>query len=525
MSLQEVKKVVESVKPTIADSVVSYFNPVKGLQRRKARVAMALAGGYTGASKKRRATQSWSTNDGDADSNILDDLPTLRERSRDHVRNNPIAGGALNTKVANVVGTGLRLHARIDAQYLGLDEEQAEALEQTIEREFRLFAESPDCDVARTLNFYAQQELAFLTTLESGDSFALLPYIKRENNPYSLAVQIIEADRVCNEGNARDTEKVAGGIEKDEYGAPVRYHFTNKHPGSINRAGLKWTKIDAYGEETGRKNVLHLFRKRRPGQTRGVPDLAPVIEALKQLGEYTDAELMAAVVSGMFTVFVHTEGDFSLEEIAGFKKEFGSDDDELKLGSGSIVDLGVNEKIDTANPGRPNQAFDPFVMAILKQIGVALELPFEILMMQFNSSYSASKAAIEQAWVFFRSRRKWLADNFCQPVYEAWFYEAVALGRISAPGFMRDPAMRAAYLGAEWIGPTKPVLDVLKEANGRAVMEDRGWITAAENTVQLTGGDWDRKHRQRTKEHRKRVDADLEPQITMVEVETTKDDE
>ncbi len=42
----------------------------------------------------------------------------------------------------------------------------------------------------------------------------------------------------------------------------------------------------------------------RPGQRRGVPVLAPVIEALKQLGRYTDAELVAAVVSGLFTVFV-----------------------------------------------------------------------------------------------------------------------------------------------------------------------------------------------------------------------------
>ena len=53
--------------------------------------------------------------------------------------------------------------------------------------------------------------------------------------------------------------------------------------------------------------ALHLKDKTRPGQTRGVPYLAPVIELIKQLGRYTDAEVMAAVVSGMFTVFVHNE--------------------------------------------------------------------------------------------------------------------------------------------------------------------------------------------------------------------------
>ncbi|MCH5894346.1 phage portal protein, partial [Salmonella enterica] len=70
----------------------------------------------------------------------------------------------------------------------------------------------------------------------------------------------------------------------------------------------KWERIPAYGKKTGRRNVLHVMQDwERPGQRRGVPVLAPVIEALKQLGRYTDAELVAAVVSGLFTVFVKTE--------------------------------------------------------------------------------------------------------------------------------------------------------------------------------------------------------------------------
>lgn len=526
MSMKEVQDKVSKIKPNLYDRWVEWRDPERALRRRKARVSLALSGGYKGASKSRRATKTMVTNDSDADGDSLDDLPTLRNRSSDLVRNNPIATGVMNTKVANVVGTGLRLHSSIDSDFLGLTKEQASDWEESTEREFRMWAESTDCDVARTLNFYAQQELVFLSALERGDSFALMPFIERKNSPYSLAIQIIEADRVCNENNSKDTEALAGGIRKDKNGAPVEYHIANRHPGSYNRTALKWTKIKAYGANSGRKNILHLFRKRRPGQTRGIPDLAPVIEALKQLGEYTDAELMAAVVSGMFTVFVHTEGDFSLEEIADYNEKYGpSDDGELKMGSGSVVNLGPNERVSSENPGRPNQAFDPFVASILKQIGVALELPFDLLVQQFNSSYSASKAAIEQAFIFFRSRRKWLGDNFCQEIYAAWMYEAVAKGRVVAPGFMRDPAIRAAYLGADWVGPTKPVLDLVKETNGRAMMEDRGWITAAENTVEMTGGDWDRKHRQRAKEHQKRVEADLEPKITTVEVEKSDDDD
>lgn len=62
---------------------------------------------------------------------------------------------------------------------------------------------------------------------------------------------------------------------------------------------MEWQRVEAYGEKTGRKNVLHLMCRERIDQRRGVPFLAPVIEALKQLGRYTDAELIAAVISGL----------------------------------------------------------------------------------------------------------------------------------------------------------------------------------------------------------------------------------
>ena len=67
--------------------------------------------------------------------------------------------------------------------------------------------------------------------------------------------------------------------------------------------------VPAYGAQTGRRNAIHLFERRRPGQSRGVPYLAPVIETLKQLDRYTEAEIAAAVVAGLFAVFVKSEGD------------------------------------------------------------------------------------------------------------------------------------------------------------------------------------------------------------------------
>ncbi|WP_432490647.1 phage portal protein, partial [Flavonifractor plautii] len=77
------------------------------------------------------------------------ELATLRSRSRDLERNNPIAHGAIETKTRYVIGTGLRPEPSIDAEFLGLSMEQAEQLQAQILREFNLVAESIEADAAR----------------------------------------------------------------------------------------------------------------------------------------------------------------------------------------------------------------------------------------------------------------------------------------------------------------------------------------------------------------------------------------
>lgn len=509
------KEALKKAKPNFIDKAVEFISPRRAIQRRKDRITLALASGnsYNGASRSRKSMKNWNTSGGDADSDTLPDLQLLRERSRDLVRNQPLATGAINTKVSNIVGMGLTLQSQIDSEYLGLSDDEAAAWQRDAEREFKMWSESKDCSVNRKSNFYEMQELVLRSTLENGDIFSLLTYVDRPYAIYDTAVQLIEADRVKNKDWQSDTDKLIAGIQHDINNAATHIHVLDQHPGKLSYKSNKatWTVLPIYGEQTGRRNVLHFMTQLRVGQTRGIPILAPVIEQFKQLSDYTEAELTAAVVSAMFTVFVKTEGDFSLEEISAYKREFGTSSDELRMGSGSIIDLGPNEDISMANPGRPNPAFDPFVSAILRQIGVALEIPYELLVMQFNSSYSASKAALEQAWGFMRKSRKRLVDGFCQPVYEAWMHEAVSLGRLAAPGFMTDPAIRRAYLGTTWNGPSKTILDMTKEVKARMDMEDRGWLTAAENTSEMTGGDWETKNRQRSKEQRMRRDSQTEP--------------
>jgi len=510
----------ELPRANIIDRTINYFNPEKGVRRMKSRVVMALGGAYYGGSKRRRALSEWIVSAGDADSDISFDLPTLRERSRDLVRNNPLACGAIKTKTTSIVGTGLTLKSTIDRDILELDEEVADAWENKTEAEWRLWADKTDCDVEDTLNFSQIQELCVRSVLENGDTFILTPMKTDKRRTYSLQLQMIEADRVCNKNSQSDSVTLSGGIERSEFGgAPVKYHILKGHPGNIWSKNNEWQIVDGRGSKTGRKNVLHLFHKIRIGQSRGVPDLAPVIESLKQLGTYSKGELDAAVVSSFFTVFVKSElggadslfnhnlGPMQPTSETGAK----TSDKDYKMASAAILDLAPGEDVEFANPSRPNQAFDQFILAMSRQIGVALELPFEILVKHFTASYSAARAALLEAWKFYMSRRKWLADVLCKPVYELWMTEAVATGRISAPGFLSgDPLIRDAYLGSEWIGPAKGSIDEVKEVGAAEKRVNMGISTLDEETKSLTGGNWEKKHRQRVKEVEKRKEGGLE---------------
>lgn len=496
----------------VLDRAIEVVAPAWAGRRLQARVGHALTasmsgGGYNGASSARRSLSGWHPIAGDADSDTLGDLATLRARSRDLARNSPIAVGAIGTTVTHVVGSGLSLQPAIDAKLLGLSQEQADDWHYRVSRDFEAWASSKDCDVHRTLDFYALQQLAMRAVCESGDMGVLLTSSKSTKHPIALALQAIEADRICNPNRAPDTADMVAGISFDEQGAPREYHVASGNPHRRGLAGnsrpLSWTSVPAFGAQSGRRNFLHLFEQPRPGQRRGVPMLAPVIEPLKQLERYTEAELMAAVVSGMFTVFIQTEGSTQLEPSAlagGQAPAGGSGGWNGKLGNGLVVELNKGESINTANPGRPNANFDPFVNAIVRQIGLALQIPYEVLVKAYMSSYSAARAALLDAWRFFRARRDWLVVNLCQPVYEAWLEEGVALGRIAAPGFFADPLIRKAWAGATWVGDGPGAIDPLKEVLAAKERVALSTSTLSQESILHDGIPWERKVDRRERE-------------------------
>jgi lambda family phage portal protein len=497
------------VQPNLIDRAINYVAPVWAAQRFRSRAIQALTGAYVGARIDRRSMASWFTTSGSADADTVYDLDKLRSRSRDLYRNNPIATGAVQTAMQNIVGSGLSLRPTPDVRTLGWNDDKTQKWIQSVSSEFELWASSPDCDLTRNQNFYQLQGMALLGILQSGDIVALLPMVKVPTLLYATRIQMVEADRLRNPPGAMDVENsIMGGVEiETATGAPIAYHIRRVHPGAANYTGSQESdRIEAFGKLTGRRNVVHPFVRERPGQTRGVPYLAPVIETLKQIDRYTEAEVMAAVISAMLTVFVTTEAAEGLQGVSdqttgnvapGSK---GSDANNVQLGSGSIIDLRPGEEIQVAKSDRPNAGFDAFIQSIQRQIGMALSIPYEVLVKRFDASYSAARASLLEAWRFFRLRREFMAASFCNPIYEAWMDEAVALNRISAPGYFADPMLRRAYLSAHWVGDAQGSIDPMREAQAAEKRLQLEVSSLTQETLEMNGRDWKDVHRERKAE-------------------------
>lgn len=509
--------------PNMIDRMVEFFSPSAGLRRRRARATLALSSGmiqYTGARTDRPQTQTWTPVAGSADSDTLPSLPQLRARSRDATRNFPLAMAAMNAAMTESVGPGFRVKSVIDHDILGISEDEAQAWEARAERLFRMAAKNRQLDFGRRLTFTAMQYTALWSVLESGDLLVVRRQRKRPGDLVSLKIQLVESDRVCNENNEPDTDRLVAGVEMDDAGAPVRYHVRSQHPGDdliLARKAATWAKVPAWGSKSGLRLAWLMYRPLRANQTRGVPFLAPVIEFLKQISDYGTSELHAAVVNSLFTVIVKSQTPETAQFIEQSDVAVDVADDSpskaYKLGSGLIIEGSDTDSFEFVDPKRPNHSFEGFMHAWMKQIGAALGIPFEVLIRHFNTSYSASQASMLEAFRFFESWQQFMVDEFCQPIYELFITECVAVGLLSAPGFFEDPLIRAAWLGTKWIGPRRGVVrpDIEIKAAKEAV---ESWFTTGEDeSARIFGADWEHVYEQRGREMRRRAaaTAGLEP--------------
>ncbi len=262
---------------------------------------------WRGASHSLRSLQNWVPAIGSGTSDLpSSEQRTLRARSRDAFRNHMVARDALTRCRTNIVGTGLMCRPSVDHVALVSSPDAAEVLNGQLRGSGERWAEDPaECDIEATNDIYGLKGLTLLSAMFSGDVFALTPHEHRAGCVSELKVQLVEADRISNPNDRTDTANCIDGVEI-RGAMPIGYWVRSTHPGDqIGMQMPAWKFYEVFGKVTDRRRVLHVWDdKERPGQVRGAPYLAQIMEPLKQIERFGGAKLMAAVLSAMVTVFI-----------------------------------------------------------------------------------------------------------------------------------------------------------------------------------------------------------------------------
>lgn len=514
---------MEKYRPTFIERLLFAMNPSVGQKKYQERIrndmndtkskGMSQATGYAnhGASTTLNSMVGWLVGGGSAEDDIDVHSSILRRRARDLYAGGGLARSGPATLTTSVVGWGIHPKPKIDGAALGLSDEACDEWEQNTLREFRLWASSKMCDAERSKDFWTMQQLAFRSELMSGDVFVLFGMKPNSRTPYQTVIRILEADRIStpdsNDSEARESDsggRIIDGVEIDREGEVIRYYVTSRHPLMESSTDqIEWTPIDAIGRDTGMPNILHIMTHERPEQRRGIPFVASQIEQIKQLDRYITSELAANVVSSMLTAFVisdEDDGKSAMEDAINEDEKVTNDDLKIEMAPGAIYDLPAGKTIKEINPIRNNAAFADFISTLETIIGASMEIPKEVLTKKYESNYTAARGALLDFWRTVRVHRTAFNNTFNQPIYEQWLSEAVASGRIEAPGFFDDPAIRQAWCGCIWMGASMGHVDPLKEVNAAEKRINLNISTEEQEASEFNGNDWLANIRQRKKE-------------------------
>lgn len=390
---------------------------------------------YDGAGHGRRLG-NWYPSNSSINTILASNLSVLRNRARDIVRKNPYASNAIDSIVANCIGTGIKPQSKAkDADFRRAIQE--------------LWLQWTDqADYAGVLDFYGLQALALRSVVESGECFIRFKVDKNASVP--LKLQVLEAEHL---DSTKNTELVNGniirsGIEFDKKGNRVAYHLFKEHPGDGCFAGTaSCCRIPA-------SEILHIFKPLRPGQIRGEPWLSNVLLKLHELDQYEDAELVRKKTSAMFAGFV-TRLDPESEMFNEGNSENGVAFSGLEPGTMQFLDPG--EDIKFSSPSDVGGTYEVFMKQQLRAIATGMGITYEQLTGDLSDvNYSSIRAGL----VEFRRKCAMLQHNLivfqlCRPVWNKWLQLAILSDAVKCPQDSTFTLVKWIPQGFAWVDPQK----------------------------------------------------------------------
>lgn len=427
------------------DKLIGWVSPLSGVRRHQARAALAEVRAFDAAAKGRR-TAGWKTPSTSANVENLASLVTLRDRSRDLARNNAWVKKALETWVGDAIGTGVRSTLESDP---------------VVGAAWTAWAGTAACDSDGLSDLYGLQALAARCAWESGEVLIRRRWRRPEDGlPVPLALQVLEPDHLdhTKTESLKNGGQILGGIEFDALGRRVAYWLYDMHPGEHYRLGrtLEPRRVDA-------ADVIHLFKRTRPGQVRGVPELAPIVLRARDLDDYEDAELTRKKVEACFSVFIKTDGG-ATSGVGSIGKD-GDGRATARLSPGMIKTLRPGEDVSFVSP-TPTAGYAEFTRAQLRAMAAGSLVTYEAMSGDLSQVNYSSMRAGQLAYRRSVEAWQWLVfvPMFCQRI-ASWFIEAAELAGKRIPG--AEHKVEWSTPRWEWIDPVKDMRgELLKIASG-----------------------------------------------------------
>lgn len=473
--------------------------------------------------------------------------PALREQSRDiqqawvdaaaraqeAIQNSGFLTRVLEVECGSVVGAGLRLSSRPDAEALKWTREEASKWARMVETKFRAWSENPvECDAAGKMTFPKQQQAAYASWKTFGEIFGLLPIIERPASMSKTKVLLLPPHRLMQKND--EFNNIVQGVKTDGWGFPLSYFVQEKD----RILGIKEREIAAYDRD-GRPNVIHVFDS-SISTNRGISPLASVLKVIRQVDQYADATLTAALIQTIFAATIKTNlqgidafqglmttGDTGATDIGAFAAAKSEWYDSAKIDltqHGRIGHLFPGDELEFTKSNAPGQQYDQFMGWLMREIAAGAGVTYESATGDYRgATYSSIRMAGAIEWLGVLRRRANIIVPFCQMVFNAWIEEEIFSGRIQFPGgYFAFLANRASATRASWSGPAQPQADDFKAARSAQVLKEIQGTTLAD-IASSYGRDWDDDMRQRAAENALADELDLPRPWSPVTMLETKD--
>jgi lambda family phage portal protein len=451
------------------DNVAALFSARAAARRDMSRLQSAVTREVTKELVKRgydagrvtRATWGWLSPSTSANAEVYYALITLRNRTRDLVRNNPHVSKALRVLVNNAIGTGISGVARTPNKKLN----------KKIDALWKEFIEG--CDFAGQLDFYGLQRLAVRSMLEGGETVIRIRRRAGKNMPFEI--QLLEGDYIDHRKNeVTNGGFVHQGISFDNEGKRLGYWLFRNHPGEfpyVIPESFVSDFVDA-------KNVLHLYEIQRIGQIRGVPWFAPGLLKARELDTYEEAELVRKRIESCVAAIVMGAEDETQEGIA--PKVVDANGEKVEQFEPGLIAIARGAKDIKFTSPAPTGSYAEYKRTQLQSLAAAWDMTYELLTGDLSRvNFSSIKAGINE---FRRSievlQFSTVAPMMLSPLWRAFIDHNIAAGRLPA---------ETPY-DVEWTTPKFEAVDPLKEVDGD-VAAVRSVLMAPQEAIRRRGYD------------------------------------